>query len=142
MDIKELGLKYNLDREKDVWNCHGSWIISHNAVEKIMAIEAIELVSIESLYQTETSSRFLVTCKKGSKRIITVGEASNDNCTSKYYGAMAEKRGIDRAVLKLINAYEYGIYSDVEADSFKKPKGRTPEEQKKAYYAQQENNNG
>ena len=32
---------------------------------------------------------------------------------------MAEKRGIDRAVLKLINAYEYGIYSDVEADDFK-----------------------
>ena len=35
---------------------------------------------------------------------------------------MAEKRCIDRCILKLINAYEYGIYSDSEADSFKKPK--------------------
>ena len=39
---------------------------------------------------------------------------------NKFFGAMAEKRGKDRAILKLINAYEYGIYSDVEADSFKK----------------------
>ena len=31
---------------------------------------------------------------------------------------MAEKRLKDRLTLKLINAYEYGIYSEVEADSF------------------------
>ena len=34
---------------------------------------------------------------------------------------MAEKRGVDRCILKLINAYEYGVYSDSEADNFKKP---------------------
>ena len=33
---------------------------------------------------------------------------------------MGEKRGIDRCILKLINAYEYGVYSDSEADNFKK----------------------
>ena len=32
---------------------------------------------------------------------------------------MAEKRLKDRLTLKLINAYEYGIFSDSEADSFK-----------------------
>ena len=37
-----------------------------------------------------------------------------------YIASMAEKRGIDRCVLKLINAYQYGIYSEVEADDFKK----------------------
>ena len=36
-------------------------------------------------------------------------------------GCMAEKRGIDRCVLKLIHAYEYGISSEVEADDFAKP---------------------
>jgi len=35
-----------------------------------------------------------------------------------YLLAMGEKRGKDRIILKLINAYEYGIYSDVEADDF------------------------
>jgi hypothetical protein len=34
---------------------------------------------------------------------------------------MAEKRAKDRVCLALINAYEYGVYSDVEAEDFKKP---------------------
>ena len=53
-------------------------------------------------------------------KLWTYGEADASNCTSTYYGAMAEKRGKDRIILKLINAYEYGIYSDVEADDFAK----------------------
>ena len=44
-----------------------------------------------------------------------------NNCKNNYKFAMASKRAIDRVILKLINAYEYGIYSDVEADDFKKP---------------------
>ncbi len=54
------------------------------------------------------------------REISSIGEADKSNCTSKYYGCMAEKRGIDRCVLKLIDAYEYGISSEVEADDFKK----------------------
>ena len=53
-------------------------------------------------------------------KIWTTGEASGDNCSMNYPSAMAEKRGKDRIILKLINAYEYGIYSDVEADDFGK----------------------
>ena len=53
-------------------------------------------------------------------KIWTYGEADASNCTSTYYGAMAEKRGKDRIILMLINAYQYGIYSDVEADDFVK----------------------
>ena len=53
-------------------------------------------------------------------KIWTTGEANGLNCQSEYYMAMAEKRGKDRVVLKLINAYEYGIYSDTEADDFQK----------------------
>ena len=53
-------------------------------------------------------------------KIWTTGEANGDNCTMNYFLAMGEKRGKDRIILKLINAYEYGIYSDVEADNFAK----------------------
>ena len=53
-------------------------------------------------------------------KIWTTGEANALNCTNEYLFAMAEKRGKDRLILKLINAYEYGIYSDVEADDFVK----------------------
>ena len=53
-------------------------------------------------------------------KVQTTGEANALNCTAEYYFAMAEKRGKDRLILKLINAYEYGIYSDVEAEDFTK----------------------
>ena len=52
----------------------------------------------------------------------TIGEADKKNCMSNYYGMMAEKRGKDRCILKLIRAYQYGISSEVEADDFKNKK--------------------
>ena len=36
-----------------------------------------------------------------------------------YPFAMCEKRLKDRLTLQLVNAYEYGVYSEVEADDFK-----------------------
>jgi hypothetical protein len=62
----------------------------------------------------------------------SIGEADNKNCKNLYFGAMAEKRGKDRVILKLINAYEYGIYSEEEAEDFKKPQyeHRTEEQAK------------
>ena len=64
----------------------------------------------------------IVVAKKCDKVMWADGEADNSNCKNNYKFAMASKRAIDRVILKLINAYEYGIYSDVEADDFKKPK--------------------
>jgi len=122
MRIKELAKKYNLGKN-DFWELKrgkkSMWIITHDAVEKIAIIENIELTKFEVLNTELDFARFLITMQKGDKSIVSVGEASTKNCTSNYYGCMAEKRGIDRCVLKLINAYEYGIYSDVEADAFK-----------------------
>lgn len=120
MRIKELAKKYNLGKE-DFWQHKQSrnWILTHDAIEKIATIENIELIKFEILNTEIDFARFLITMKKGDKSIISVGEASAKNCTNNYYGAMAEKRGIDRCVLKLIKAYEYGIYSEVEADDFK-----------------------
>tara|TARA_R100001015_G_C4618064_1_gene174487 strand:+ start:140 stop:517 length:378 start_codon:yes stop_codon:yes gene_type:complete len=122
MRIKELAKKYNLGKN-DFWELKrgqkSMWIITHDAIEKIAIIENIELTKFEVLNTEVDFARFLITMQKGDKSIVSVGEASTKNCTSNYYGCMAEKRGIDRCVLKLINAYEYGIYSDVEADAFK-----------------------
>jgi hypothetical protein len=159
MTIKELAEEYSLT-EADFWKHKqsGSWIISHNACEKIAAIEGIELVNIEVLNSEWDFCRFLVTMKKDvlmneqtlemkEISITTVGEAqltktvknwkysreikkftegleTVGNCTSPYPGAIAEKRGVDRCILKLINAYQYGIYSDSEADDFKKGKNK------------------
>ena len=132
MTIAELGKKYKLvsqDKEGnaiDLWKCHNNWILTHNAVTKIAHIEHIFIRKIESVYQSETSCRFLITMDKEDgignvmASVTSVGEADTRNSKNNYYASMAEKRGIDRCVLKLINAYEYGVYSEVEADDFKK----------------------
>ena len=52
--------------------------------------------------------------------IESYGEASPQNCMSKYYYAMAEKRGFDRAVLKILNVYDL-FYSDAEIEPTPKP---------------------
>ena len=126
MNISDLGKKYKLDGKVDVWKCHDNWILTHDACTKIALIENIKLSRLEPIYQSETSCRFLVTMVKEDKdgnvinSVTSIGEADNRNSKNNYYGSMAEKRGIDRCVLKLINAYEYGVYSEVEADDFKK----------------------
>tara|TARA_R100000808_G_scaffold24903_2_gene59213 strand:- start:9522 stop:9923 length:402 start_codon:yes stop_codon:yes gene_type:complete len=128
MDIKDLAKKYGLKRD-DFWELHGNWILTHDAVTKIMHEEGIIIKRLESIFQSEDSSRFIVTASKVIREengdhnfisITSVGEADRKNCRIPYLSSMAEKRGIDRCVLKLIRAYEYGIYSEVEADDFKK----------------------
>lgn len=121
MDIKDLAKEYNLKHE-DFWKhkTSGSWILTHDACTRIGNMEGIVINKIESIYQSETECRFLVSMSKGDKIVISVGEANKQNTASRYLGCLAEKRGRDRCVLKLINAYEYGMYSEEESDDFKK----------------------
>jgi hypothetical protein len=125
--LVEFVKKYDLSKEEgvDIWKCHNSYILTHDAVTKVATIENIKIQKIESLHQDATSCRLLITMVKEDDDscvvdcITSMGEADKGNSKNNYYGCMAEKRGIDRCVLKLINAYEYGIYSDVEAEDFK-----------------------
>ena len=139
MEIKDLAEKYNLDKTVDFWKHKqsGKWIITHDACEKIASMENIILAKWETLNSERDFCRFLITMAmpmkdSAEKLISSIGEASKENCQSKYYGSMAEKRGVDRCILKLINAYEYGIYSDSEADSFKKSVNEDIDESKVA----------
>ena len=122
MNIKELAKKYGL-AEGDFWNHKqsGQWILTHDAVENIANVEKIELVNWEVLNSERDFCRFKITMQMRDRKVTTIGEADKSNCMSSYYGAMAEKRGVDRCVLKLINAYEYGVSSEVEAEDFKRP---------------------
>ena len=135
MNIKDIQVKYNLKLD-DFWEHKQSksWILTHDACTKIGNQEGIELIDINVINSEPDLVRILVTMKKGSVSITTFGEADRKNCFNPYLAAMSEKRGIDRAILKLINAYEYGVYSEVEADAFDKKKNASKdmtEEQKK-----------
>jgi hypothetical protein len=137
MNINELVNRYKLTKN-DAWQLPQNknlWIIKHSAIEKIMSFENIIIENINVVTSEWNFCRLVVTAVIKDRKIITIGEAllntdeviktnkkgqqvTKGNCESQYIGAMAEKRGIDRAVLKLINAYEYDIKSECEADEF------------------------
>ena len=133
MNIKELSKKYNLTKE-DYWLEPRSkkWIVTHDTCEKIASVENIIIQPPQIINSEKDLVRMIVVAKKGDKVMWADGEADSSNCKNNYKFAMASKRAIDRVILKLINAYEWGIYSDVEADSFAKPQyeHRTEEQAK------------
>ena len=123
MKIKEIAQKYNLSKD-DFWELkrgtRSMWIITHDACEKIAAKENIQF-GAPTIYRDSNQDVAIVgDAKRGNKIIWSTGEASPNNCKAPYPFAMAEKRLKDRLVLKLIDAYQYSIYSDSEADNFKK----------------------
>ena len=125
MQIKELAKKYHLDPVTDFWElARGStkkWILTHDAVERIATIEGIIFHMPEiSTGEDNTNVAMVGLAELGDNKVWTTGEASSHNCKNPYFWAMAEKRLKDRLTLKLINAYEYGIYSEDEADAFRR----------------------
>jgi hypothetical protein len=123
MKIKQLAEKYKLSKD-DFWELkrgtRSMWIITHDACEKIAAQENIQF-GAPTIYRDSNQDVAIVgDAKRGNKIIWSTGEASPKNCKAPYAFAMAEKRLKDRLVLKLIDAYQYSIYSDSEADNFKK----------------------
>ena len=60
--------------------------------------------------------------KSGDRVIESLGESSAKNTMNQFPYAMAEKRAVDRCILKLLNAHAY-IYSDSESVDFKEPTG-------------------
>ena len=133
-NIKGIAKKYGLNQEVDFWTIGNKWIITHDAVSKIAETEDIQFdePKVEILHDTEA---FYGVAMWGKGRVVRVDEEGNDftkevwttaddtreNVRGKggYYFNMCEKRWQDRLVLKLLNLYEQGIYSDSEADDFK-----------------------
>ena len=58
--------------------------------------------------------RLLVTMVMGEVRMSSIGEADGKSTClgNRYYGCMAEKRGIGRVVLRLIGASKNGIMAE------------------------------
>jgi len=123
MNMKDLAKKYNLTKD-DYWKEQrsGKYIITHDACQKIAHKEGISFAPPQIINSEKDFVRMVVSAKKGEVVIWKTGEADTKNCKNLYLFAMCEKRAKDRCTLSLINAYQWGIYSDVEADSFAKPK--------------------
>lgn len=100
-------------------------IISHNACLKINdRLETKfrpECVSIDKDGYWD-SLVFTYCCPE--QGMYEVGEVSTTNCKNSYPYAMAFKRLFDRVVLKLSRLAYEGVYSESEADEFKKDYSR------------------
>ena len=100
-----------------VWDCHGTWVMYHRFIEQIAAHNQVSIVDLDLCDVGD--KRAVVKCKveAGDRKIITFGEASPANCKNAYPVAMAEKRAVDRAVLKAVLIHGT-IYSENEDETF------------------------
>jgi|TARA_R110000824_G_scaffold85433_1_gene212372 hypothetical protein len=137
--LREIGLT----SQDAGWDCHGTYVVLHKALEKVAAKKGIVFDSPQVLAANATAKEavVLVTGHMGDKSEWSIGEAAPYNNKNSYPFAMAEKRAKDRVILKLVGLHG-DVYSEDEADAFKeaRPEGKTtnpspytPEEESEMY---------
>lgn len=133
--IEQLMKEHNVDIKSGIWKHaqSGKTIVLHKALEQLATalgifFEQPQLVNVD---QVEGYAAIIVTGYTPSKKddegkVIekgksewSFGEATPKNNKNPYPLAMAEKRAKDRVILKLLGVHGE-VYSDVEADEFKK----------------------
>ena len=120
--LKEIGMSHT----DAGWNCHGTYVLLHKALEKVAVARNIKFDAPQIL-ESDSSKRvvsLMVMGHMGDKSEWSIGEASPSNNKNSYPYAMAEKRAKDRVILKLVGLHG-DVYAEDEADSFKEER---PEE--------------
>ena len=123
--LKEIGLT----ERQAVWDCHGTPVVLHKALEKVAAHYNV-VFDQPQIIACDVAAKEAVICVTGHMAEATewsIGEAAPYNNKNSYPFAMAEKRAKDRVILKLVGLHG-DVYSEEEADDFKaaKPKEATP----------------
>jgi hypothetical protein len=111
--IKEIGLS----RDQAGWDCHGTFVLLHKALEKVAAKKKIvfEPPQVIACDVSKKEAVLCVTGHLGDKTEWSIGEAAPFNNKNSYPMAMAEKRAKDRVILKLVGLHG-DAYSEDEAD--------------------------
>jgi len=119
--IDKFKTKYKLSGS-DFWELNRGGreliIIKHNAVERIAMQEKMSWTLTIENFAPDVVVKCCATWK--DNLIESFGECTAQNNKNSFPYAMAEKRAVDRCILKLLNAHAY-IYSESEADSFAEP---------------------
>jgi len=119
--LRKLFKENGLHKEDAYKDPRGFVIITRTGIEKIQARHKI-VVSYEPIH---IALDFVVikaiatgSMPDNSEALIeTFGEASKSNTSNAYMVAMAEKRALSRAVLKLSGFYRHGAYGEDEFDN-------------------------
>ena len=98
--LKEIGLT----PQQAGWDCHGTYVLLHKALEKVAAHRKIEFDAPQILTANVSAKEVvvLVTGRMGELSEWSIGEAAPYNNKNNYPFAMAEKRAKDRVILKLV----------------------------------------
>ena len=96
-------------------------IITRSGIDKIQASNDIK-ITYNLIYNSVDTKCVIIkaTATMGDKVIETFGEAAPMNNQNSYPIAMAEKRAMSRACLKLTGFYENNVFGEEEADAFKR----------------------
>ena len=116
--------------ETSLWDCHGTWVVKHKALEKVANLLSISFDD-PVVIETDIKNKCIAIMVKGyrdknsatSVESWSIGEASPYNNKNNYPYAMAEKRAKDRVILKLVGIAG-DVYSSEESDDFKNSKPR------------------
>lgn len=112
--------EYGEDPRQAAWDCHGTWVVYHKAIERIAAKAGVTF-DMPEVVQASAADRIAVIIARGfmgERSEWSFGEAAPNNNKNAYPFAMAEKRAKDRVVLKLVGLHGLA-YSEEEADDFK-----------------------
>lgn len=98
-----------------LWDCHGTWVMYHSALEKVAAEQRITFER-PSILENDGAHKSVAICvvgTRGDRSEWSIGEAAPGNNKNSYPWAMAEKRAKDRVILKLIGLHGL-VYSEDE----------------------------
>lgn len=105
------------------WDCHGTFVLLHKALEKVAAHKNVRFDPPQIIANdvSKKEAVIMVVGHLGEKTEWSIGEAAPYNNKNNYPFAMAEKRAKDRVILKLVGLHG-DVYSEEEADEFKEAK--------------------
>jgi len=123
--LKEVGEVVDVrDKNSAVWSLpqnKNTLIVKHKALEKISAHLGMWF-DPPKIIESDTEKKIVslvvqgyIDDGKGKNTAWSIGEVSPQNTSNKYVYAMAEKRAIDRVILKLLGVHG-DFYSQAEID--------------------------
>ena len=118
-ELKALSERYEMRADHFHKDPRGFVIMTRRGVEHVQAkIKAVVTFETVPEYSDPTEGRYCVKayakCEIG--QVETYGEVSKSNNRNAYPIAMAEKRALSRAVLKLAGFYQLEVYSEDEVE--------------------------
>ncbi len=112
--------EYGETPREAMWDCHGTWVIYHRAIERIAAKAKISF-DMPEIVEARSADKIVAIVARGfmgERSEWSFGEAAPGNNKNSYPYAMAEKRAKDRVVLKLVGLHGLA-YSEEESDDFR-----------------------